>query len=156
MNDGILCFSIATAAFICQLGLINLFTQNKQKWTTRHFLTHLLWHLTGHSSMINQLFINVGGLLQCCQKQLGLLPAAKQSFTLKLCFVIFYILVFSLFVFNSVMSLSFSSKLRPVWWNTFLVIFDNTNRQSHHPSLCQRWNQLLLSKILFFCTNLLL
>lgn len=37
---------------------------------------------------------NVGGLLQRCQKQLQLLPAAKQSFSLKLCFVIFHILSF--------------------------------------------------------------
>lgn len=45
-------------------GLVHVFhvkfplTRNKQKWDERHFLTHLPWHFTGHSSMINQLFIN--------------------------------------------------------------------------------------------------
>lgn len=43
---------------------------------------------------------DVGGLLLRCQKQPRLLPAAKQSFTLKLCFVILYILCFFIVLFS--------------------------------------------------------
>lgn len=39
---------------------------------------------------------DVGGMVLRCQEQLWLLLTAKQSFTLKLCFVIFNILCFSL------------------------------------------------------------
>lgn len=55
---------------------------------------------------------DVGGLPQCCQKQLRLLPADKQSFTVKLCFVIVYILVFSLFVFNLVLLYAFKLRVK--------------------------------------------